>query len=970
MAALVRPLCLALAIPLAACQSLPLAETLRDKKPSTVARIAEHAEPGSNWLTRRLRVGTTSTLVVRPSAAVVTELRTAITHYDALLALEPDLDDDGRLRADALRRSADLRLTLADAGEADAAQLLQRAIAAYRQLLREWPQYALTDRVLYQLARAQELAGDDTQSVATLQRLGAQHPDSPRALDGTFRAGERLFALRRFDEAEAAYRRVVTAGADSPLFNPAQYKLAWSLFRQERHEQALPVLLAILERQLPSGVQDEPAAALAAVSPQHLETTTEVLRLTSLSFAALGGGAAIGRHLDTAGATPRYGTLLYAALAETLLQQRRYSDAAQTWSGFVQRNPAHARAPEFQARAIAAWRDGGFAEPARLAVADYVERYAPDAVYWTQAQRSPPEAVTSEVRRGLDELAQYHHAQAQQLRGTDTAAAQREYLAAAARYQRRLMLFPQDASAGETGLLLADALLDGGNTAGAAAQYLRSAYDDPTWVRAPEAAQAAVQAHIAMLETVPVAQRLAALRQSRDVALKLATQFPNHTQRPAALVHAASAAFDLGEREAAIADAQQAIAALPATTTATALPLRRQALSVIAAAQGGLQRHAEAERAWTELLALLPPDDAQRKETVEYLAVAIYRQAELMRDSGDTRTAADLFLRVGRVTPTASIRGTADYDAAAALIAVAAWKPAAQVLEGLRMREPQHRLGAEIDQKLSAIYERDQRPLDAAQVYARIAQRQSETDDARRSSAWRAAELYDQAGAVALARGAWEHYLGTYPQPLDQSQNARRRLSEIASTVDRDIPRRLYWLEQIVAVDTAAGRASTVASRALAAQASLDLGRAAAERARAMTLALPVERNLPRRTAAVREAVAGLDRAAAYGYADVATAATYELARVYHDLGRALLASERPRQLDADALEQYTLLLEEQAWPFEEKAIAAYEVNLARLGQQGIWDDWVRRSAGALTEMVPARYGKRERRESRYDSLD
>ena len=75
------------------------------------------------------------------------------------------------------------------------------------------------------------------------------------------------------------------------------------------------------------------------------------------------------------------------------------------------------------------------------------------------------------------------------------------------------------------------------------------------------------------------------------------------------------------------------------------------------------------------------------------------------------------------------------------------------------------------------------------------------------------------------------------------------------------------------------------------------------------------------------------------------------MADLYRDLARALLASERPTGLSAEELEQYDLLLEEQAYPFEEKAIGVHERNAGR-ARKGIYDQWVRDSYAALAEMT------------------
>jgi tetratricopeptide (TPR) repeat protein len=59
-------------------------------------------------------------------------------------------------------------------------------------------------------------------------------------------------------------------------------------------------------------------------------------------------------------------------------------------------------------------------------------------------------------------------------------------------------------------------------------------------------------------------------------------------------------------------------------------------------------------------------------------------------------------------------------------------------------------------------------------------------------------------------------------------------------------------------------------------------------------------------------------------------------------------------------LEQYNVLLEEQAFPFEEKATEMHALN-ARRAASGVYDQWVKSSFDALRDLQPVRYGKFER---------
>ena len=58
-----------------------------------------------------------------------------------------------------------------------------------------------------------------------------------------------------------------------------------------------------------------------------------------------------------------------------------------------------------------------------------------------------------------------------------------------------------------------------------------------------------------------------------------------------------------------------------------------------------------------------------------------------------------------------------------------------------------------------------------------------------------------------------------------------------------------------------------------------------------------------------------------------------------------------------EQLEEYELLLEEQAFPFEEKAIAIHLANFRRI-PAGTYDEPTRKSLQVLGELMPFRYAR------------
>lgn len=902
----------------------------------------------------RQKAPTAAQLPIIRSEPVAPDPDKALQNYRELLKLKPDDDT----RAEALRRQADLQIQVEDAkGNTDPA-VIKQSIATYQQLLASRPGSPDNDRVLYQLARGYQNLGDTDQAIATLRKLVADYPKSNLIGDARFRAAELLYNLGRYAEAEADYEFVLALGPNASFHESAQYKYGWSLYKQAKYDQGLPVFFAILGRELPPGELEDPDAALEAVPKDKADLASSSLRVSSLSFAALGGGSAINAYFKKSGGEPRFYPLIYNALGGLFVEKKRFSDAAVSYAAFIERYPVHASAPKFQSRVIDAYDQGGFNDLVVREKERYVTAYEPSASYWTG--RAPTPDVVTELRKSMEDLGRHYQARGQS--GTAPANSA-DFLAAAGWYKKILDNYPGDAKIAEVNLLYADTLYDGGRTADAGEQYLKTAYGYGVHAKAPEAAYAAVQAWQRLAKEVPAAERGAALRRSIDASLKLADTFADHAQWNVVVTRAAQDLYVIKALDEAVTVAERLIARQPEATA----DQRRLAFGVIADSRYAQARYPEAEAAYARLLPLMVPNSKERTLVVEQLAASIYKQGEAAREAGNLRAAAEAFTRVGVAVPEATIRPNADFDAASAWLALEDWPKATAALEGFRSRYPANKLLADVDKQLASAYQKDGKPAEAAGALLRISARTTEAADTRRESAWLAATLYDDAKQKAPAAKAYEYYIQNFGQPIDRAIEARRKLAAFALE-GRDRGRYLYWLRDLVKADETAGAARTDSSRLAGAEAALELARASAADARAIRLTLPVEKSLPARKSATEIAVQALNKAASYGFADTTTAATYELGVVYKDFSRALLESERPKGLKADELEQYGILLEEQADPFDQKAIEAHEANLKRVTQK-LWNGSIAASAKALADLAPAKYGKRELREDTYDSL-
>jgi cellulose synthase operon protein C len=395
--------------------------------------------------------------------------------------------------------------------------------------------------------------------------------------------------------------------------------------------------------------------------------------------------------------------------------------------------------------------------------------------------------------------------------------------------------------------------------------------------------------------------------------------------------------------------------------------IRRNTWLVIAHASFELANYKEGEEGYLNVLQLTAENDKTRQDVVENLAAAIYKQGEQANKLSDFKTAAEHFLRVAVAAPTSKIRSSADYDGATALMQLKDWERAAEVLLAFRSHYAGHKLQADVTKKIAYVYKEAGKLALAAAEYERI---ETETQDVaiRREALQLAADLYVDAKDTDKAMQVYRRYVSYFPKPLEPALETRNKIADVLKSRNETVAY-LEELKQIVAADARAGAERTDRTRYLGATASLVLTEPLFAQFAEIKLLKPFDKNLNKKKVALKTAKEGFEKLMQYEVGDVTSAATYYIAEMYFNFNRALVESERPDDLNALELEQYELAIEEQAYPFEEKAIQIHEKNLELLSL-GIYGVWIDNSIGKLAKLMPARYAKFEESSGYIEKID
>jgi TolA-binding protein len=893
---------------------------------------------------------------VAPDPGIQPDEQRAIAAYRAFL----DGAKNAPQRPEAMRRLADLQMDLADKRSADsgAAPDYKTAIAQYQEVLKQHPHSPNNDRVLYQLARAQEVGGDLEGALKTLSLLVGRFPDTVHRDEAQFRRGELLFGARDYVAAGDAYATVLRGGTGTPFAERALYMRGWSLFKQGKLEDALHPFFQVLDLKLARLAPGDDE--LAHLSRAERELVEDTWRVTSISLSALQGAASIKPYIQ-GDVRLAYEHRVYVQLAELYLRQDRVKDAADTLALYARERPLAAQAPVLLSRVIDIQERNGFATLALDSKKDFVSRYGRTSEF-RKANAEGWQAAQPLVKAHLAELARHHHALAQKSKSKP------DVQDAVRWYREYLVAFPGDGDAAQNHFLLAELLYEDGQLAEAATNYEKVAYDYAAHPKAADAGYSALLSYAGQAKAATAGSERAALQAAGVAsALRFATQFPKDTRAATVVTNASETLLALGQAERASTVARQALTLNPGANE------RRTAWTVVAVSAFDRGLFADAEAAYGEALALAPERSAQANDLAERRAAAIYKQAEAARDGGRAREAIGHWQRVAQLAPQASVRAAAQYDVAAALLALKDWPAASTALEAFRRDHPNHELQGDVPAKLALAYTEQKRWTQAAGELERIAAGRAEPE-IRRSALWQAAELHEKTATenanAATRAGAirgYERYVAAWPSPLEPAVEARWRLAKLTKA-DGQAARSLAWIKLVRESDLKGGSARTERTRTLSALAALQLTEPQLEAYRKVALVEPLARNLKLKKARMEDVLKAYAVAAQDGAAEAVTAATFRSASLYADFGKALLASQRPKGLKKLELEQYNVMLEEQAFPFEEKSIELHEANAKRTAQ-GLWDEWVRKSFAALAQIKPVRYGKLERSEEAIDAI-
>jgi len=874
-----------------------------------------------------------------------------VTHEDVQERYQRYLEvgEDSELRIRTRHRMAALKLQAeelaldSDDQEFYSERSALAVIADYEALLSEHPDRPDNDIALYQLAKAYSISGQPYLSIATLERLTEEYPESQYYLESYFRLGQLYYASRDFEMAAEAYQHVVNIGRDqNDYYTSAGYLLGWSLFKQSLFEDSLLAFTRVLDEEFVSEYALENATA-------NVDLRDDIFRIMAINFDELGDWDEIEKFYAEHGER-FYEYRLYDSLASLHYSREYYRSAASTLREFVLRYPLDKRASSFYERLIEGYKTARYSVLMRRHMENYVSLFGVQSDYWAEHVNQRQE-LTAKLSAYMWDLAGFHHGWGQ---NTKNANDKRERLSIAARwYQEYIDSFPLADDTVNAHFLLAEVSYELKDYPTALRNYEIVAYQYPQFDQAAEAGYAAILAYKAHRPS----QEESKLWQQATIAssMRFVQEFKTDTRSGMVLVNTAELLLkDKYYRQALYA------ARLAGQMDERLTPKSRYGVALVRShASFELGYYEEAEESINLALAQQMADAKTRKDLRTKLAASIYRIGEHYKDAGDTKQAVYHWLRLADSVPESDTKVIAHYDAATLLMENEGYYPQAiAVLLDFRQKYPTHRLAADIPSKLIVAYEAQEMWGDAAFELKNIAENSTKAEE-QRIATYQSAEYYEKAGDLNNARDMFRTYAHRYPTPFDPAVEAHYRLDQIYAQMGEE-ENRQFWLAKIISLHNNAGSQQSDRSRYLAASAAFQLGEIERKKFEAVAITIPLDKSITTKNNLLLAAQKRYTQAAQSNVQEFTTSSTYHLGQLYADMSTALMESERPQGLDELELEEYEFLIEEQVFPLEEAAIQIHQTNSART-RDGLYDRWIKDSFKSLAKLMPGQYNKQER---------
>lgn len=673
----------------------------------------------------------------------------------------------------------------------------EKTVGLYIDLLARFPAYRLADAARYLLGYCYGEQGQTNEALAAFQDLVDKHTESRFLPEVWTRIGEIHFDRNEADSLEkaiAAYQRVL-AFKDSPYYDKALYKIAWTYYRLDRFPEAVAAFIELVQ------YADEQKRLTGRTGS---ELRAEAIQYIAISLADdEWGGLERAREVLDPHDKKVFAGELWKRFGEILYDQTRYPMAIQVLDYAIARYPDAPYNPEMQAKIVTAYEQLRDFDGATTARERLVKNYS-DTSRWHEVNKEDKAAIAlakSLTESSLYRAAIFRHQQAQEYKKQNrTDDARRSYQAAAQAYEAYLAQFPTAKNSYDFEFFLAECLYYSEDYLRAATQYdkVRDSTLDNKHLEA-----AALSAVITYEKEIEESVRK---KQIPEVKPRTATERKGLTLTPQPLAPIRLKLIEASDRFVKL---------LPASERAPAIAYRaaevfyahdqldesrRRFERVIAMAPGSeVARYASnliiegylAAEDWNavrdasarlldltkESAPVAAEDQKKRDEFVKQLEQfklgAEFKLAEKADAEGRFEEAANIYVAIVNANPKHEFAHKALFNAAVAYEKVKRFETASQVYQRIYDEYPSTDLAPRALFRVGVAYEKDYDFPAAITAYTKLVERYPDSEN-RADALYNVAVTLENMQQYGQAAQAFKRYATTFEKRDDAGENFYR----------------------------------------------------------------------------------------------------------------------------------------------------------------------------------------------------
>jgi TolA-binding protein len=889
-----------------------------------------------------------------------------------------------------------------------------KALEIYRKILRDHPNYARIDEVIFYLGDGLRLVGKDGDAAPYFQKIRNHHKTSKFMADSLLGLAEYFFKSDLLFAARDTYKEIVEKYPQTRSYNYALYKLGWTYYNLGGMEpasfrNAIDTFKAVI------GGLD----AMKAPEKATIEFREQALKDLVIAFAAVKDGAKECRDYFTQRGGDKLAVQMLDRLAKFYLAHDKDEEAIAIFRWFIEREPQSPQVLEWSETILESIKKIGKPERIESEMLAIVEKFGPKG-QWAAANASNADLskkARAFAESSLEYLASHNHQEAQRLRQDAL------YKKAATFYKMFIEAFPDSPKAYRSRFYLAEITYLKLDKPDEAATY----YHDVVKVGPGEFLVDAAYGRISCYHKLMKADRArtqtggafdyAKIGKGRKGAIEkrpipkweqlfveASDAYVKIVQKPddtvPVMYNAAEIYFYNHHYDDAVKRYAYIVDNFPQH------PFALFAANNILESYNRLSDWKQIEL-WARRLRDNPKFKARsKKELNKFIALSIFNRANEMKDANDNQGAAGELLRLQAELPKSELSDEALFSAASLYSRGKKHDLAIETFKKLLAAYPKSPKAKETTFLIGAIYDSLADFPSAAEYFELRTKFKDKKSDEAKNALYNAALIRHALGETTRAIELYETYIKRFPK-AEETRGLYWRIADIyeqagewtkAIAVYRRFRQRFKNSAKAVNATLRIGLAlrrlkkTRQADKEIAAAAKM--GKRFLETADAKTkplvaawvahatyleavdeyneyLALKIRlpTNMkPRRAANVmkkdmEKKAEGLKRVtdafeAILGYknANRSTCAMWRIGLTYQEFSKSLMEAPVPKGLTPDEEQVYKIKLQERALPIEEKAFAAFAQALKLGSEQNVFNTCVQKAGEALATARPEEF--------------